>query len=312
MKLKKSLLIVPAMGTLLLAAAGSVGGTVAWFSANTEYNMTAGQFAVGALDGNLSVALTNIHGTTCNDTSKTVTVTTGDLLADASFNLTSGVLYTDSGNNNGTATGFTALNTLAADGTITDANWYAKQNFSGELDMHWAIAWKMSFTYAMPSTGIQQNLYFDNKTSGATKTEGTEGAALFTYKGFRLAFFPLTSTDATPVARVWAPLTSETDVTKLKYVSGTTSSSTTAYTTGNMMLKLGTDDTLAPAKTAASSNSTGANYLGCFEAGHANTNVTMNMACVAWYEGLDSNVVSSASKDIVTQLAMYFYVLPNS
>ena len=311
MKLKKSLLIVPALGTLLLAAAGSVGGTVAWFSANTTYDATAGQFAVGALDGNLSVALTNIHGTTCNTGTRTVTVADGDYLADASFNITSGVLYTDTGNSSGVATGFKVLDTMSAAGAITDANWYAKENFTGTSDMHWAVAWKMAFTYTMPTTGIQQNLYFDNKASGGTHNDAQE-AAYHTYKGFRLAFFPLTSTNATPVGRIWAPfLASNTTASSVTYVSGTGAANTTACTSANLILPAG-EAALAPAKDAEYSNSTASNYLGSFAAGHPNTDITMNIACVAWYEGTDANVVSDAVKSIVDDLAMYFYVLPNS
>ena len=312
MKLKKSLLIVPAMGTLLLAAAGSVGGTVAWFSANTTYDATAGQFAVGALDGNLSVALTNIHGTTCNTNERTVTVADGDYLADASFNIDTGVLYTDTGNSSGVATGFKVLDTMTTAGAITDANWFAKENYNtpGTSDMHWAVAWKMSFTYTMPSTGLRQNLYFDYVSSGGTHNDVTE-ALRHTYKGFRLGFFPLTSTYAAGTKRVWAPfLPSDTTASSVTYVSGTAAANTTACTSSNLILKK--TGTLAPAKDADYSSSEGANFLGQFDAGHANNDVTLEMACVAWYEGTDSNVVSDAVKSIVDDLAMYFYVLPNS
>ena len=61
--MKKSLLIAPALGVLVLAAAGSVGGTVAWFTANTEWTMTAQTFAITKLDGSLSATLTADIGT---------------------------------------------------------------------------------------------------------------------------------------------------------------------------------------------------------------------------------------------------------
>ena len=44
--MKKSKIIVPALGILLLSAAASVSGTVAWFTANRTFEMDAGNFSV--------------------------------------------------------------------------------------------------------------------------------------------------------------------------------------------------------------------------------------------------------------------------
>jgi len=57
-KLKKSLLVVPALGVLMLAAAGSVGGTVAWFSSVNTFQTDVSSFAVGRVAGNLDVEMT--------------------------------------------------------------------------------------------------------------------------------------------------------------------------------------------------------------------------------------------------------------
>ncbi len=62
-KLKKSLLVVPALGVLMLAAAGSVGGTVAWFSSVNTFNTAISSFSVGRVNGNLSVEMTADRGT---------------------------------------------------------------------------------------------------------------------------------------------------------------------------------------------------------------------------------------------------------
>ena len=59
-KLKKSLLVVPALGVLMLAAAGSVGGTVAWFSSVNTFETEVSTFAVGRVAGNLSVTMTPV------------------------------------------------------------------------------------------------------------------------------------------------------------------------------------------------------------------------------------------------------------
>ena len=42
--MKKSKIIVPALGLLLLSTAASVSGTVAWFTANRTYNTTISSF----------------------------------------------------------------------------------------------------------------------------------------------------------------------------------------------------------------------------------------------------------------------------
>ncbi len=63
MKTKKSLLIAPALGVLLLAAAGSVSGTVAWFSASRVFKTEVGNFSVVEIDGNLNVTMAAGQGT---------------------------------------------------------------------------------------------------------------------------------------------------------------------------------------------------------------------------------------------------------
>ena len=84
--MKKSKIIVPALGLLLLSTAASVSGSVAWFTANRVYGFTAGQFAVVNTKDNLNCTLGNGFGTTTSNNE--VSVTSGYKLTDASFDHT--------------------------------------------------------------------------------------------------------------------------------------------------------------------------------------------------------------------------------
>ena len=89
MKINKSKIIVPALGLLLLSTAASITGSVAWFTANKTYVMTAGNFAVVNTKDNLQATLTAGIGTTADNANKKITVDeTSKVLTDASFDHT--------------------------------------------------------------------------------------------------------------------------------------------------------------------------------------------------------------------------------
>ena len=86
--MKKSKIIVPALGLLLLSTAASVSGTVAWFTANRVYGFTAGEFAVVNTKDNLSCQLGAGFGTAVDNETNAVSVTGGKILTDASLDHT--------------------------------------------------------------------------------------------------------------------------------------------------------------------------------------------------------------------------------
>lgn len=308
------------MGTLLLAAAGSVGGTVAWFSANTTYSATAGNFAVGSLEGNLSCELAAGKGIS-SVAEKTVTVEEGALLADASYDHVNRTVWTDTGNNNGAAEGYALKTTLnAATGAEGTSNALVAADYDGgSKHVYWAVTWTMTFSYLMPITGDAANLYFDHYASSATGNEqdGQSGSA-HTREGFRVAWSPITTgtSNATGYSRVWAPLTTHTTLatstySELKFVSGTSTGTSTNYTNANLMLKLTNAGDLPVAKNASSGSTSVVNCLGQFQ-GSANTTSKLAFVCVAWYEGEDPTVLTSSTKDIVSDVSMNFYVVKNA
>ena len=87
--MRKSKVIIPALGVLILSTAASVTGTVAWFTANRTAIITAGEFAVVKTGNDLSVTLGAGVGTAVvNGNNPAVNVTTGYKLTDASFDHT--------------------------------------------------------------------------------------------------------------------------------------------------------------------------------------------------------------------------------
>ena len=87
--MKKSKIIVPALGILLLSTAASISGTVAWFTANRTFNFTAGEFAVVNTKNNLNAVLASGIGTTADNEDHKVDVNASYTLTDASFDHTS-------------------------------------------------------------------------------------------------------------------------------------------------------------------------------------------------------------------------------
>ncbi len=98
--IKKSLLVVPALGVLMLATAGSVGGTVAWFSAVNTFHTDVSSFSVGRLDGSLActMAAQPAKGTRAGTSSNTVVVgkdAAGDvMMTHGSFKASNAYVYT--------------------------------------------------------------------------------------------------------------------------------------------------------------------------------------------------------------------------
>ena len=86
MKNKKSKIIVPALGLILLSTAASISGSVAWFTANRTATVTAGEFAVIKTGDDLKVVLGAGVGTNDPGQGTSITTKTDYKLTDSSFN----------------------------------------------------------------------------------------------------------------------------------------------------------------------------------------------------------------------------------
>ena len=87
--MKKSKVIVPALGILMLSTAASISGSVAWFTAVRNFSANVGNFAVVKTVGDLKCSFTGFVGTTEGGAEggyyKTLSVDANTVLTDASF-----------------------------------------------------------------------------------------------------------------------------------------------------------------------------------------------------------------------------------
>lgn len=242
--MKKSKVIIPALGVLVLSTAASVTGTVAWFTANRTATITAGEFAVVNTNSNLEVTLSNGIGVNVDSANKIITQKNKKTLTDSSFDHTVDsrtVVVPDA-----------SRQTV---GQLLAFNQYSEANFlrSGTVDadktgVFTAFAWDITFSITFPGGAVyDMGLFLDLSASyahekvtfangyaytandagdykknadlsGDTVTipnsgSSTQDQTLYkatpdaTGKGFRLAFIPKTVAGANDIgyAKVWAP-----------------------------------------------------------------------------------------------------------
>ena len=304
MKVKKSLLIVPAMATMLLAAAGSVGGTVAWFSATTTFDITASTFKVVRLEGDLACTLVGGTGTNVS-AATTISVNANSELTHGSFNHTDGKVYVTT---NAAGTAFRNMATVAADGGAVTGDLQAgtyTDSSSNPHTVYYAVTWKMNFTYSLPagaSAGDYMNLYFDLANSNMDATQGSGSHLVHTSTGLRIAFYPNTASSVTTVGnlsspKVWAGLQTNANC---KYVSSTSATST--YATGTLL------DSANSHVIAEGDAGTGSEdiCLGQFNTFNSSGQSLLGFTCVAWFEGTDPGVITASTMDqVATALAFY-------
>ena len=341
--MKKSLLVVPAMGVLLLAAAGSVGGTVAWFSSNSSAEIQASTFQATIIDGDLSVAVSSGKGTVASGNTVTVGAfgdfaeghARGDVgLTHASYDHINGTLYTIS-----------SEETLGIRNVTSVSNWEAKTGSHAgtgeqagttfEDKVYWAVSWKMVFSYTFASES-KVGLFFDNAAQGgstvvsnANNKPTSPAPALDTLKSFRIAFVGTTTSSETTSgsnvnARVWAPNQAANkcayiDATAAQTAYTTATTNETAYTyptTGTSyngdLINSGTTASRPAQGQAVSDHTLDLYQLGVFSAtssGESPSSVAtakLDITAVAWFEGTDENTVNAAFLDSVVA-NMKFY-----
>ena len=268
MKNKKSKIIVPALGLILLSTAASISGSVAWFTANRTAQIKTGEFTVVKTGDDLEVGLTAGVGISTVDAAseiKSITVNASYNLTDSSFDHTNTtcpyVVEPDVPREKVLHNYAINSNTLATQ-LVRGANTYS------------AYTWKMTFTVtfaesATDDVGLFLNLaskdtymrekvtYADTHTLSATEAgtyysdeaftsgevEKASGSTLSagtyytlpntTGKAFRIAFVPTdiggTGTgSSTAYAKVWAANASTADETK--FVNAVAEGSTLAGT----------------------------------------------------------------------------------
>ena len=312
--MKKSKVIVPALGLLLLSTAASVSGTVAWFSANTVYNTSISSISVANLEGSLSCTLLKGVGTVVDGSSIVLkdNVSNGNAswLGDASFDHTSTNLYNDTAvENNYENLGTLAAAETAEAATVGSSKWFVSLDTTNSRRYYRAVSWTMKFAFNFQGDTTPMNLYFDTTStaSATTHTNAQNSSTAETGKGFRLAFLPEVAGDAF----VWAP---NQTIGNCNYVASTsalkdatnTAGSYAAYTTDLVASNTAAENKLL--NTATSGNATPYNYLGQFVYDSAANPDELEVKCVAWFEGTDPNVVTDAALQTVVANLKFFAV----
>lgn len=299
--MKKSKVIIPALGVLVLSTAASITGTVAWFTASRTATMTTGDFAVVATDGTLEINLTAGVGTTVNDSTKVVSpkeVSSNPIkLGDASFNPASKQLWNNSGNS---TTSFVTVGS-ASSYSMADGGSHGWAYSSGKV--YHAVSWKVTVKYTWGEDYTALNVYLNmdstdtgnNCTMTGSKDSGAD-AANKTYEGYRIAVI---GTSKTIVYAGLKPTANKSDVACV------TGASTTAQVTTLSTAVFCQGDTLAKADDHAD-ESARSDFLGSITHTADAVYDTMDIYCVAWYEGTDPKVISGNEMDKV-QSRLGFY-----
>lgn len=290
--MKKSKIIVPALGLLLLSTAASVSGTVAWFTASSSASFETNTFTVASSAGTLARTLVAGTGTALSaedgsaDSTK-IQQATNTKLTDGSYNHSTGVVWSHN------------MNTPANDtthciskGTDSGTNWQA--GTLGTDTLYHAVSWTVNFTYTFGSSNANQDFYFD-----VTSTMTASGIATNdTAKGFRIAII---STNTI----VWAKLQTASNC---KYIDSDTGTGITSqakdYVAADHLIDSAVTTSMegVVASDAVASNTSAINYLGTFTTGSA----TLSVKFVAWYEGTDPNVVNESTKTPVSAALSFF------
>ena len=339
--MKKSKIIVPALGLLLLSTAASVSGTVAWFTANRTFTTSAGNFAVVKTNTDLLCVMTggvgtdvNNNGTASNYADDTIKLLDDYVeLTDASFDHdTLNVVVPDA---NGVNVG--KLVTVPATDTITVATLGNSTNLlrasyndasSNTHNVYSALTWDMDFQVKYTAAGGNQGLFFDLAHTTFTQPDGS--ALAEAGKGFRLAFFPTTAPTSPAEKNVYltgntrvlarAEASGETwnhddntetaEVSKVRYVDNAAANdnlNTKAATySAPILIDSAATYTLPNDNTATTASLANVPaYLGKFVS-QADTTVHLKFRVVAWYEGTDPYVVNSSALTEKVKASMSF------
>lgn len=295
--MKKSRIIVPALAMLTLSVAASVTGTVAWFTASRTASMKASSVSVMNATGDLNISLAPGLNTTVKD-GKIVNTP----LMDASVNV--GAL---SGNVATAANVDVYTANINSDNEITSLAAH-KGDYSrsikegGTTTPVFAVnTWTAEFSTSSVSNN---HLFFDTRLANSnlmdslSETDGAKSA----YRALRVCMFTVGQEEQKGHKLVWAPYTFEPTVYNAKgsgnmaanvlvnagfdakkYGVGLVEATGNAIKAEQPIVKSG--DTLASAN---------ANKTLLSDALSATTSVTVSF--VLWFEGLDSNCVSTAQE----------------
>ncbi len=301
--MKKSKIIIPALGVLVLSTAASITGTVAWFTASRTGTMTTGDFAVVKTDGALAVTCSAGVGTTASGTvisPKEYTSGKPIKLGDSSFNPSTKQLWNNKGNS---SSSFVQVGT-ASSYTLADGGAHGWAYSSGRV--YHAVSWKVTLTYTWGEDYTSLNVFLnvdstdtDNNCTMTGSKDTGDTQTNKTYEGYRIA---LIGPEKTIVYAGLKPTANKT------VVQSVTSASTIAQTSTLADAVFCNEDSLTKAEDGAD-ESARTDYLGTITHTAEATSDHIDIYCVAWYEGTDPKVVDTSEMDKVNSRLGFYAAL---
>lgn len=298
-KFKKSKIIVPALALITATTVASVTGTVAWFSANRVATATA-NFSATDSEGNLLLKTVAGVGTTVESTvdyATTNAVTVDGVLTHGSYNAaangaTTGNLYVANISEGTTGSyqidGYTSKGTISGNtgDTISASSlpWCAGKTSGTDNKKIWyAVSWTVSIKLASEgNTSTTKMVFVDfSKTTFSDKADVNQG--------FRVALMDTAHTYIIGADN------------QKNHVTGTSTSNVENWSTYHQFGESYTKVQDNASKTAVETETNG--FL--FE---LNGTEAKELTVVAWYEGEDTNVVSSSTNNFnPSDLSLNFY-----
>lgn len=292
--MKRSLLVGLSLSFVLFTMAASITSTVAWFSSTRVAYTSAGSFEVVQVDGYLDCDIAPGVGTLIDPDTNKVLIKSDEegvshALSDGSVDLNTGHAY----RKNKDTVGFKDWGAPDPDEWVVRAMVEDDVSVKNFIAVSWTLTFKYTFRTESSDLGIYLNLGLSDIVARETPRKAAEGGQTEKSQlGFRIAMI---SDGGKNLVFGNNPAS---DVTTLKYVSGTSESSISHYTTNNyvqhdddyVMVQNGTGHTTEPERICTLSRS------------HTSHVVT----CIAWFEGEDPNVIDGTQMDIMSARLTFY------
>ncbi len=278
--MKKSKILVPALGILVLSTAAAVSGTVAWFAATRTATVGVKNNTIVNPEGALKVVATAGHCTTVASGDETnVSISEGVKLRDASVDITAAKngtspvhpsVYRAKVDESGAVTKFELLTSYTDAYNTTDKVYYC-------------ATFALTFTLDGSNTS-EFDVFFDASKSTYTIDTSAESGVRqdAIHNSYRLAMY----TDAEQL--VWAPKSSTPAA--VPFTNGLTSTSLGSY---NCTFPATTVTSLSYASHTEAAASAG--YLGQLIGKDANVESALKQLvvnCVIWFDGNDPQCIA--------------------
>lgn len=279
---KSKFVILPALATLVLTGVASVTGTVAWFTANRTVSAAASQFKAEAEGGALSITTSALTGTTISLEDSNNIVVDG-VLTHGSYDFTN--LYTVT-ILDGEPTTYGSLDGA----TQNNSKWLAYTK-TDSTKVWYGVSWKWTISYNAVSADDKIAVILDQKESKYSDATDVNG-------GFEIAM------SANSKQIVFGNNDVRTHVSAAGEITGGTGATATFTDADNLHYL-----TNSNSYTRKADKQTEATYTadGGYIATLDSTTQSVDVTCVAWYEGTDPVAVTDKITETAIKADFTFY-----